>query len=185
MILSSLKIGKKENDNSHYNGGYSLVELIVVIGIMSVMIGLLSLGVSVMFSRDAQSAAMIIDDAMSEARMYSMSKAGTTELLIHTTATASKDNTVTITTTKADGTSESKQYTIDKNVLISAVQTNGSGSWTGGSGSDISIIFDKSNGSVKSVDGTADGVYVFTVTSSSKTAIVNLIAVTGRHYVNK
>ena len=69
--------------------GYTLVELIVVISIMAVMVGLLSFGVSVMFSKDADSVARTIDDQLAEVRMAAMSKPGTFSIIIHTTSTGS------------------------------------------------------------------------------------------------
>ena len=69
--------------NEKNDRGYSLVELIVVISIMAIMVGLLSLGISVMFSKDAEAVAKAIDDELSEARMLSMSKSGKFEMVLH------------------------------------------------------------------------------------------------------
>ena len=71
MILFTMRTGRRENNITADNRGISLVELIVVITIMVVMTGLISIGVSLMFSRDASYVAGRIDDELSEARMYS------------------------------------------------------------------------------------------------------------------
>lgn len=188
MNLFSMKTGKRDLDKSSYNGGYTLVELIVVIAIMAVLTGMLSLGISMMFSRDAQSVAVTIDDELSEVRMMSMSRAGNYTMTLHTTSDVSKDNKIIID--DGDSSTPQREISLNKSVKITVEQKNGSGTYSTSGGEDIEIVFDKGNGSVKTIDGSpASGVYVITVSSSAggtaKTATVTLVATTGRHYTEK
>ena len=64
------------------NAGFSLIELIVVIAIMTILVGGASLGISLAFSKDAAKCATMINDAIYTTRMNSMSKAGTYTLTI-------------------------------------------------------------------------------------------------------
>lgn len=182
-----MKTGARVNNKISDDRGVSLVELIVVISIMAIMTGLISIGASLMFTRDASYVSTRIDDGLSEARMYAMSKAGKYTYILHIGDNPS-DSTVTI---KDDG-SFSKTVKLDKSVLI---DITGSGLSEAGPGKDIYIVFSKSNGKVNSVtvgepgdDAKAEGVYKITVTSkknSSKVEEVTLIAATGRHYAEK
>ena len=163
------------------NSGYSLVELITVIAIMAVIIGVVSLSVSLIFSRDAQRSAMLIDDALSETRMLSMSKGGVVKMVIHTkTSTDTAYNTIDIVQPGS-----TKTITIDRGVVISL-----KGSATSTPGTDITIEFNKSNGSVLKINGesaAANGLYEIESVAKrgSQTAKVILVANTGRHYTEK
>ena len=167
--------------NEKNDRGYSLVELIVVISIMAIMVGLLSLGISVMFSKDAEAVAKAIDDELSEARMLSMSKSGKFEMVLHIDGGDPPVNTIVI---KRDDVLY-KTVTLKKGASL----TVSYGSESKNSG-DIAFEFDKGNGSVKNIGGAAftSGVCTITATStrlSSKTATVDLVAATGRHYLRK
>lgn len=165
------------------NKGYSLIELIVVIGIMAILLGVSSVGISMMFSRDAQSVASIIDDELSEARMLSMSSPGNYSLVIHSApADNMRDSSIRIMLDNGSGNTIYKEIIPNKDVTIEC--SNGMGP-----GSDIEVVFDKANGSVTKVGGAdATGVYEFVVRSkrgSNKEAKVSLVSLTGRHYTEK
>ena len=170
------RLSRKVNDK-----GYTLVELIVVISIMAIMVGLLSLGITVLFSKDAEAVARTIDDELSEVRMLSMSKDGKFEMILHIDASNPADNNIVI---KKDDVPY-KTVALKKSASLTVsygLETKSSG--------DIAFEFDKGNGSVKSIGGTpfATGVCTITATASrlsSKTAMVDLVAATGRHYVRK
>lgn len=180
MILYTMRTGRRENNRIADDRGISLVELIIVITIMVVMTGLISIGVSLMFSRDASYVAGKIDDELSEARMYSMSKAGTFTYKLHIVDPRSSYVEIT------DGGSYDKVVPLDKDVNITVSGTDG---YSAGNGDEVNIVFDKAKGSVKTIDGNpASGVYTITIVSqkfNGKTKDVTLIATTGRHYTEK
>ena len=186
MNLSSMRIGKREHNKQLNNKGFSLVELIVTVSIMVVLVGGLSLGTSLLFSQDAQKIAGMIDNELSDARMLSMTREGTYTLTLHLKSGKTKDNKITIEDSNSS-ISPIETY-LDKNVSIEV--TNSDGSYSKSGDVDVAIVFDKGNGSVKTIDGgSASGVYIITVKSGSgsleKTAVVNLVSVTGRHYIDK
>lgn len=165
------------------NGGYSLVELIVVIAIMAVMVGVMSLGLGMMYTRDANYVAVRIDDMLTEARTASMSRSGMFTYSFHIDSTTPSNSYVKIDQTTDTGTTEYKRTLLDKSVTV---KVNGSDA------NDFSVVFDKAKGNVKTVeiDGTAssDLVYEIDVTSkknTSKTNKVTLVTTTGRHYTEK
>ncbi len=162
------------------NGGYSLVELMIVIAIMTVMVGVISVGVSVMFSKDAEAAAKIIDDELSEVRMLSMSKNGKFEMVLSFDYDDPSKNGIVI---ERDD-SGIKTVDLGKKARIS-VEYGGTTLTSG----DVVIEFDKGNGSVRKINGaTVSGVCTFTATGArvaSRVSNVDLVITTGRHYVRK
>ena len=182
-----MRTGTRVNKKTD-NRGISLVELVVVISIMVVMIGIISLSLSIMFTRDANYVASRIDDELSEARMYSMSRAGAYTYVLH--IEDPKSSTVTL----REGATDHKVVDLNKSVSITVdgEVINASGveePVSGGDGDEVTIEFDKAKGCVSKVNGKkATGVYTITVTSeknSSKVETVELIAATGRHYIKK
>ncbi len=178
-----MKTGRRVNNRITDNRGISLVELIVVIAIMSVMVGVTSLGIGMMFTRDAEYVAVRIDDELTEARTLAMSRAGVYTYVLHTDSTDTEAGYVRIDVTDDAGTTtEFKKVLLDKSVTITAT-----GATFDASGN-ISIVFDKVNGSVSTVNGTAPSsgtMYTFKVTStknSSKTKDVTLVSTTGKHF---
>lgn len=163
------------------------MELIVVISILAVMIGITSLGLSLMFTKDAAYVASKIDDELSETRMLSMSRDGrfTLELRIHS-GEYSKESVLVI---KKDG-SDYKTVILDKRVKLTV---KGDGSEVAGAGETFTVEFDKAKGCIKtvSVNGTATvikGLYSIQVVSeknASKVKDIMLISGTGRHYTEK
>ncbi len=206
-----MRTGRRVNNRTKDNRGISLVELIVVIAIMAVVVGAASLGLGMMFSRDANYVAVRIDDALSETRTLSMSKEGTFTCVIHIDPSESGKNakhTVRIYQTigsAADYSAGTATTTLFKEI---ALNKSTSISITGGAGlpaagEDVAFVFSKSKGNVTRVGeagsedvvtdtvftGTAaSGVYEIAVTSArnaSKVRKVTLVAATGRHYTDK
>ena len=77
MNLFTMRTGKRVKNRISDNRGISLLELIAVISIMVIITGVTSLSLAFMFTRDANYAAVRIDDALAEARMLSVSQTGT------------------------------------------------------------------------------------------------------------
>ena len=195
MSLCIMKTGRRVRNNQLNNAGYSLVELLVVMGIIAAIIAIASYSISLMFSQDAKSMAVKIDDELSNARMLSMSREGKFTYVLHIDNADPKENYIEITKTDSSGSVSSyEKVSLNKKVRLEVTGSGLSGvsgdSYTG----DVKIEFDKSNGSVKYVDtlsaGTnkASGVYEISITSvknSSKVSKVTLVTTTGRHYMDK
>ncbi len=176
-----MRTGRRVKNRIKDNRGISLVELIVVIAILGVMVGVTSLSVAFMYTRDANYVAVRIDDALTEARMLSMSREGEFSYVLHIDSDSDK-STVTINNKVAGVESEYKKILLDKRVTIAVT---GAGI-AAGAGDDVTIVFSKTNGSVKTINGAAaSGAYTIKVTSernTSKYRDVTLISATGRHY---
>ena len=165
--------------------GYTLVELVAVIAIMVVMTGVLTLSLSIIYNEDAKRAVSLIDDELTEARMLSMSKSGNIVMIVDTDTIASKNKIIIMR-----DSSVYKTVNIDKDVLISS-QLNGSAFTS--AGTDLEITFDKSTGSVSSINtvtGTALANKICEITAVAQKgtkpeAKVSLIVNTGRHYIEK
>ncbi len=185
------------------NSGYSLVELLVVVSMLAVAVGIISLSVSVMFSRDAERVARTIDDQISEVRMAAMSKPGEYVLTIKTNSDGI-GNQIEIKKTEVvlhDPTSpdpaptpseETKTIDIDKDAYIMFGE---SGSVPDDPASadygDIVITFDKANGSINGITAfgnPADLTKSFEIKciarkNTSKEKKIEIMPVTGRHYI--
>ena len=180
------------------NKGYSLVELIVVISIMSIMVGALGMSLSLMFSRDAESVATTISDELTEARTMSMTKPGNFTMTIHCgmdgndgESTDGGSNYITIKNDLSDANK------VDETILFDAKAYIGTEDETfpKTASSDIVITFNKVNGSVESItDGgsgytSASGAEVYTIKCNAvrgnKEAAVELMTLSGRHEVEK
>ena len=162
--------------------GISLVELIVVISIMAVMIGFLSWGVSLMFSKDAEYVAKVIDDELSETRMLSMSKAGDFQMILHIDNRDVGDSSIEI----QKDSSEYKTVPIKKKSVIKVRYGGNTIPSDDSTPVDVTVVFDKGNGSVKAPMTT--DICTITVTSkklTSQTVMVDLAAASGRHYIRK
>lgn len=187
MNLFNTKTGKREQDPKLNNGGYTLVELLVVMAVMVIMVGGMAMSASLMFSRDAKSIAVTIDDELAEARMLSMSKADDYIITIHTESGYTLDNKIIID--DGDSSTTPIEIPLRKKVSITVSQENGNDSYSSSGGEDIDIKFNKSNGGLEYFADpsiTPSGVYVFTVESENgKQAKVTLVATTGRHYTEK
>ncbi len=181
--------------------GLSLVELIVVISIMVVLLGLVSVGVSMLFSRDAERSATLIDDALSETRLSAMSKKGTFIVRIHTEDEHSGDpskNYIEIEKTSLPlakpgeavpaVTTDTTRIDIDKSVYITFGKKGALP--TESTDDDLEVTFDKADGHVTQISNSAgnfslDDVFEIkcTMRNKSKSKSVLLMPVTGRHYI--
>ncbi len=171
---------RKEIRISDDDSGISLVELIVVIAIMAVMVGITSLAVGMIFSRDANYVAVRIDDELTEARTLAMSRPGKFCYEFH--IDSDPDNSYVRIIDLDNPDPPVRDVPLNKSV---AVKVNGADT------TDFSVMFDKAKGNVIKVNGSETGiekVYTIEVTSlrnASKTKTVSLISTTGRHYTDK
>ena len=175
-------------DEKRDDRGYTLVELVAVIAIMVVMVGVLTFSMTMVFNQDAQRAANLINSELQEARMLSMSKSGDIVMRIHTTASDPKGYKIDIT-----GGSVNRSLSIDGSVSISL--TCGGTAVTGaGAYKDITVKFDKTNGSIKEIKGVSpvtlvtDKTYEIVIVGqrgTGHTAKVIIAPNTGRHFVEE
>ena len=174
------------------NKGFSLIELIVIIAIMGVLVGGASLGIGLVFSKDAMKCATRLNDSIYDARANSMYKAGKFELSIDNagsanTATISQTDLTPVTsdTIYLDGVDSNKKTTISARFVTEAVPAGTAISLP------VSVTFDKAKGNVYfdvDADGTYDdGIIVFDITPlrGNRTAKVQLVTTTGKHTIGE
>ena len=177
------------------NKGFSLIELIVIIAIMGVLVGGASLGIGLVFSKDAMKCATRLNDSIYDARANSMYKAGKFELSIDNSGSA---NTATISQTDLtpatsdtvylDGVDSSKKTTISARFVTEAVPAGTAISLP------VSVTFDKAKGNVYSVVDAdemtyGDGIIVFEIEplrgNRNRKAKVQLVTTTGKHTIGE
>ncbi len=168
-------------------GGFSLIELIVVIGIMVVLAGVAVLSYNIVRRSNVDKAASNITSAYNKARTYAMSKSGTWSLEVKKTDgtyygyiyQTSTDGT----TTKVNTYELGKYYTLEFSSDDSLTATINN--------SDSVIIEFNANGSIKSVnlgdgtnyytDGSSTGTYcVFHMEYGSRSGSVTVYYSTGK-----
>ena len=174
------------------NKGFSLIELIVIIAIMGVLVGGASLGIGLVFSKDAMKCATRLNDSIYDARANSMYKAGKFELSIDNSGSA---NVATISLTDLtpatsdtiylDGVDSNKKTKISAKFVTEAVPAGTAISFP------VNLTFDKAKGNVYfdvDADGTYDdGIIVFDITPlrGNRTAKVQLVTTTGKHTIGE
>ena len=175
------------------NKGFSLIELIVIIAIMGVLVGGASLGIGLVFSKDAMKCATRLNDSIYDARANSMYKAGKFELSIDNSGSA---NVATISQTDLtpatsdtvylDGVDSNKKTTISAKFVTEAVPAGTAISFP------VNLTFDKAKGNVYfdvDADGMTygDGIIVFDITPlrGNRTAKVQLVTTTGKHTIGE
>lgn len=184
------------------NAGFSLVELIVTISIASILVGGMSIGVSLVFSRDASRCATILNDALYSVRMDSMSRPGKYTLEIKDNnagsspsqyvaiVTCEKENpgsdpTITTETIYLEGESSANKI---KTITASLRKAGGNVSLMTSPSDTVKITFDKSKGCVNTgaeTDFSEDGIVEFHIepVRGNRTSDVSLITSTGKHTI--
>lgn len=161
------------------HAGITLIELLLVIAILSIAVGIASVSISLVFSRDSEGCAKTIDGALGTTRMNSMAQEGVLTMTIDTTA-----RMVTV-----DSTIKGRllEKTIPTRVSVSFEEKGGVVDLS--SNTQLVVEFDKSTGKVKTIttDGGAavDGTVcrIHCVSENGKTVTVILVKATGKHYV--
>lgn len=174
------------------NKGISLIELIVIIAIMGVLVGGASLGIGLVFSKDAMKCATRLNDSIYDARANSMYKAGKFELSIDNTGSA---NVATISQTDLTPATSDTIYLdgVDSNkkTMISAKFVTETVPEETDLRLPLNLTFDKAKGNVYfdvDADGTYDdGIIVFDITPlrGNRTAKVQLVTTTGKHTIGE
>ena len=191
LCVSKTDLGERDNR------GYTLVELIVVIALMAALTGMVTLSISIIFSRDASACAIKINDALSDARMLAMSKEG--EYSVTFTTVSGKYMAIISGGSIAPGPGGSYTENYREEIClegksgegkkISSITYNSEGQSISDS-QEIKIIFDKTKGNVYSINGTALGaddnsIVTFNIVQlrGNKTSKVSLATATGKHTV--
>ena len=170
-----------------YNNGFSLIELIVIIAIMGVLVGGASLGISLVFSKDASKCATRLNDSIYDARANSMYKSGKFELIIDKSedayvATISQTDVTPVLseTVYLDGVDLSAKFVTEAVPAVKELELP------------VTVTFDKSKGNVVYFYANGDRVYddgiiVFDITPrrGNRTAKVQLVTTTGKHTIGE
>ena len=175
-----------------YNNGFSLIELIVIIAIMGVLVGGASLGISLVFSKDASKCATRLNDSIYDARANSMYKSGKFELSIDNSGDANvaiisqTDVTPVLSeTVYLDGVDSTQKTEIRATFVTEAVPAGTAMRLP------VTVTFDKSKGNVCSVADADraydDGIIVFDITPrhGNRKAKVQLVTTTGKHTIGE
>lgn len=179
-------------NNRNKNAGFSLVELVVIIAIVSILTAGTSIGVSLAFSRDAARCANILNDTLYSVRMDSMSKPGKYTMEVKNAGSTNtqyvaeiKCDDILIETVYLEGDAAANKV----NIITAKLKSGGSEVQLMSSEADsLKIEFDKSKGCVETGTGTdipGDGIIEFHIIprSSNRTSDVSLITATGKHTV--
>ena len=213
MILCTMRTGRRVNGKTRIsdNRGMTLVELVVVMAILIIMVGISSLGISILFNREADYVASRLDDGLTEARMLSMSKNGEFTYELHINNSKPTTSYVSIVWKKSESEAPEiyKKIPLDKSVTITVTGEDAApgadpveepgedpvedSEETPSEETDTSVFkikFDKAKGCVDEVNGSEDisGVYRIRATSTrntSKYTDVILITTTGRHHTKQ
>ncbi len=162
------------------HSGFTLVEVLLVVFILSITVTLVSVSISLIYSRDAEKCVKIINSALETTRMSSLAQEGEFYLVI--------DPSNHLMTLESSVTGVISEEKLPERVDLS-VTAKGS---TSISGSEVKIEFDKATGKVKKV--TIDGLLLNTsdyntvkinaeTVATGKKASVMLIKMTGKHYL--
>lgn len=169
-----------------HNNGFSIVELVVVIAIMSVIVGITSFGIGMLSGRQAQKASSRFGSNLDRIRTISMGKSSASlELYVTSTGVYTKET--------IDGAVRDEVMLGPSKVTCSYSYVTSEGATTVemGVGDSITIIFDRSDGSLKSIYSSGSAIYEkgttksineinFIFTKANKKYNVSLVPVTGR-----
>lgn len=163
--------------------GITLVEILVVVAIISIIIGGIGISISLMYSRDAERAAKIIDTSLESARMGSMSQKGTFSTVLDI-----ENNILNIIQNKTGGGKEIiESKSLPGNITITLKEADGVIDLS--AAKKIEISFNKSVGKVREFrvdEVTPVDTNMITITcrnNSGKKASIIIIKLTGKHYI--
>lgn len=180
------------------NAGFSLIELLVTIAVMSIMVGGISISASLVFSKDASRCATILNDTLYSVRMDSMSKPGeyTVEIKDNNGSEANSQYVAVITCVPSEGDPTTETIYLEggqnvnkiKNITATLKKGGSSETLIDSHADTLKITFDKSKGCVNTGSGydiSEDGIIVFHIVPQQGTreADVSLITATGKHTI--
>ncbi len=174
--MFTLRTGARAQDNR----GYSLVELLVTIAILTIMTGAVGVSIALAFSRNAEKCAKEIDTSLEKSRMYAMSQTGDNSFILDI---ANRQITVGGDAESYGNGQFAKEKKLQSGVIIDVVGYAGAGK--------VAVTFDKSTGRVRKIEiddtDVTDAVTELRLDchndDHSKQAYVSLIRNTGKHYV--
>lgn len=172
----------KQTGKQKSNSGVTLLEVMLVIALLAVAAGLAGISISLIYSRDAQKAAKLIDSAMEETRMKNLAYEGSFALEID----VNNHSYQIIHTIVGTGTEVVAEKNLPSRTTLDFI-SEGTDDISGYT--KLCIEFDKANGKVSRIseDGltaaAVDIVKARTVNPEGKEATVVLITGTGKHYV--
>jgi len=155
------------------NSGFTLVELIVIIAILGIMVGGVTIGLSMMSKKNVDKAAKNINYKMTQIRTWNMSKDVTRDLTITKSGGEFSLN---------DG--ENNEKLLDDSTNIEYVRKGQAAASVTNS---LAIKFQR-NGTIKFVVGTdtanpIDDVQELKLSNGSKTVKITMVADTGKHFI--
>ena len=180
------------------NAGFSLIELIVTIAIISIITGGITMGVSIVFSKDASKCATMLNDTLYSVRMNSMSKPGKYTMVVKNIGSTNTQYVAEITCEIDGATPTSEIIYLEGDSSANKINSITAKLKSGASSTDLitsasdtlSITFDKSKGCVSTItsNGTTisgDGIIEFHITpkNGNREADVSLVTSTGKHSV--
>lgn len=172
----------KQIDKQKSNSGVTLLEVMLVIALLAIAVGFAGISISLVYSRDAQKAAKLINSAMEETRMKNLTYEGNYSLEID----INNHSYQIIHTIPGTGTEIIAQKNLPSRTTL-AFQSKGTDNISGYA--KLCIEFDKSTGKVSMVseDGLTPAkvevVKACAANPEGKEAAVVLIVGTGKHYV--
>ena len=167
----------KEKTRQGRNGGYSIVELIIVIAIIAVIVAAATYSVKMIFSSNAKACANDLQRAISDCKVTTMGKAGTETFL----EIIGEDDGIYSQMT-IDGTAEEKQKIGSNRVTVickkGAVSDDTAGNVDITAGGSVKIAYDRSTGSF--TKETTDKFDTIVIKGGSKEYELKLIGLTGK-----
>lgn len=169
------------------NGGYTLLELIIVVAIIGIGIGVFISSISGIYSSDVKKCASELDSVLARCRISSMSRTGNVYLEICRTGDG-----VCVKYYEGDSAAPAQQDVIGK-TRVDVTYTNGDDSSSIDSGS-IFVKFDRSTGALRYIGSERPEADSFSVFANGAQVILNcscngsvrsvtVVASTGAHYL--